>query len=59
MLERLGALGEETMASTLEGVERESVEQMVSKLAVVKDNLRRLIQQQRDADGARGERRYG
>jgi hypothetical protein len=47
------------MASTLEGVERESVEQMVSKLAVVKDNLRRLIQQQRDADGARGERRYG
>lgn len=59
VLERLGALGEETMASTLEGVERQSVEQMVSKLAVVKDNLRRLIQQQRDADGARGERRYG
>ena len=59
MLERLGALGEETMASTLAGVERESVEQMVSKLAVVKDNLRRLIQQQRHADGARGERHYG
>ncbi len=32
---------------------------MVSKLAVVKDNLRRLIQQQRHADGARGERHYG
>ena len=59
VLERLGALGEETMASTLAGVERESVEQMVSKLAVAKDNLRRLIQQQRDADGARGERHYG
>jgi len=59
VLERLGALGEETMASTLAGVERESVEQMVSKLAVVKHNLRRLIQQQRDADGARGERHYG
>jgi len=59
VLERLGALGEETMASTLQGVERESVEQMVSKLAVVKDNLRRLIQQQRHADGARGERHYG
>ncbi len=59
VLERLSALGEETMASTLEGVERETVEQMVSKLAVVKDNLRRLIQQQRDADGARGERHYG
>jgi MarR family transcriptional regulator for hemolysin len=59
VLEQLGALGEETMASTLKGVERESVEQMVSKLAVAKDNLRRLIQQQRDADGARGERHYG
>ena len=59
VLERLSVLGEETMASTLEGVERESVEQMVSKLAVVKDNLRRLIQQQRNADGARGERHYG
>jgi MarR family transcriptional regulator for hemolysin len=59
VLERLSALGEETMASTLEGVERESVEQMVSKLAVVKDNLRRLIQQQRNTAGARGERHYG
>ncbi len=59
VLEGLGALGEETMASALEGVEREAVEQMVSKLAVVKDNLRRLIQQQRDADGARRERHYG
>jgi len=59
VLERLSTLGEETMASTLQGVERESVEQMVSKLAVVKDNLRRLIQQQRHADGARGERHYG
>jgi hypothetical protein len=31
---------------------------MIAKLAVVKDNLRRLIQQ-RGADGAAGERRYG
>jgi MarR family transcriptional regulator for hemolysin len=58
VLERLGVLGEETMAITLEGVGRESVEQMVAKLAIVKDNLRRLIQR-RDADGTRGERRYG
>ncbi len=58
LLERLSVLGEETMAATLTGVERESVEQMVSKLAVVKDNLRRLIQQ-RGADGTAGERRYG
>lgn len=59
VLERLGVLGEETMANTLAGVERESVEQMVSKLAVVKGNLRRLIQQQRDAEATRGEQRYG
>ncbi len=58
VLERLSVLGEETMANTLEGVDRESVEQMVSKLAVVKDNLRRLIAQ-RDAEATRGERRYG
>ena len=57
LLERLGELGEETMASALAGVGRESVEQMISKLAVVKDNLRRLIQQ-RSADGVSGER-YG
>jgi hypothetical protein len=31
---------------------------MITKLAVVKDNLRRLIQQ-RSPDGAAGERRYG
>ncbi len=59
VLERLGTLGEETMASALEGVERESVEQMVSKRAIVKHNVRRLIQPQRDANGVRGERHYG
>jgi MarR family transcriptional regulator, transcriptional regulator for hemolysin len=58
LLERLAILGEETMANTLAGVEPEGVEQMVSKLAVVKDNLRRLIQQ-RGTDGTAGERRYG
>jgi hypothetical protein len=50
-------LGAETMADTLAGVDRSTVEQMISNLAIVKDNLRRLIAQ-RDADG-RGERRYG
>lgn len=58
LLERLGHLGEETMASALAGVEREGVEQMVSKLAVVKGNLRRLIQQ-RSVDDMNGERHYG
>ena len=58
LLERLAVLGEETMANTLAGVESEGVEQMVSKLAIVKDNLRRLIQH-RGSDGTAGERRYG
>ena|ERR1700728_4758539 len=58
LLERLGALGEETMASTLAGVEPKSVAEMVSQLAVVKDNLRQLIQR-RGTDSTAGERRYG
>jgi MarR family transcriptional regulator, transcriptional regulator for hemolysin len=57
LLEQLAALGEETMASTVAGIEREGVEQMVSQLALVKENLRRLIQQ-RHADAVAGERRY-
>jgi MarR family transcriptional regulator for hemolysin len=58
VLERLSTLGEETMADALAGVGGDSVEKMVSELAVVKENLRRLIQQ-RDDDGVAGERRYG
>jgi MarR family transcriptional regulator, transcriptional regulator for hemolysin len=58
LLERLGTLGEETMADTLAGVEGGSIQQMVSELGHVKENLRRLIQQ-RDANSAAGERRYG
>lgn len=58
LLERLAVLGEETMAGALDGIEPGAVEGMVSKLAVVKDNLRRLIQQ-RGTDGTAGERRYG
>jgi len=58
LLERLSVLGEETVAGALAGVERESVELMVSELGVVKENLRRLIQQ-RATDAAAGEQRYG
>src|ERR1700683_2005377 len=57
LLEQLSVLGEETMTDTLAGVDRSGGAQMISNLAVVKDNLRRLIAQ-RDVDG-RGERRYG
>jgi len=58
LLERLSILGEETVAGALAGVEAESVAQMISELSLVRENLRRLIQQ-RDADGTAGERRYG
>jgi MarR family transcriptional regulator for hemolysin len=58
LLERLSELGEETMANTLAGVDSASVKDMVAKLSLVKDNLRRLIQQ-RGADPTSGERRYG
>ena len=57
LLEKLGDLGAEMMATALAGVERESVEQMVAQLAIVKENLRQAIQQR--AAGAAGERRYG
>jgi MarR family transcriptional regulator, transcriptional regulator for hemolysin len=58
LLERLSALGEETMANTLAGVGDESVRGMISKLGLVKENLRRLIQQ-RGTDATHGEQRYG
>jgi MarR family transcriptional regulator for hemolysin len=57
LLKRLAELGEETMTSTLAGIDPESIEKMVSQLALVKENLRRLIQQ-RHADSVAGERRY-
>ena len=45
MLENLGSLGDELMATALNGVQRESVEKMVAQLAIVKENLRQAIQQ--------------
>ena len=58
LLEKLGDLGEELMGTALSGVDRESVERMIEKLGVVKENLRQEIQQ-RTAGDAEGERRYG
>jgi len=57
LLKRLAELGEETMTSSLAGIDPESIEKMVSQLALVKENLRRLIQQ-RHAGPVAGERRY-
>jgi MarR family transcriptional regulator for hemolysin len=60
MLERLGDLGDELMATALAGVQRESVEKMVAQLAIVKENLRQAIQQRNaGAASAGGEQKYG
>jgi len=58
LLEQLGTLGENTMASALEGVASEDIERMVSQLEIVCENLRRLIHR-RNAHTATGERHYG
>jgi MarR family transcriptional regulator, transcriptional regulator for hemolysin len=58
LLDKLGDLGEELMATALVGVERETVERMVGQLGVVKENLRQAIAHRHTGDTA-GERRYG
>ena len=58
LLKQLGVLGEETMAGALAGVPEESIEQMVSQLATVKENLRRLIQPRHGAVAVEA-RHYG
>jgi MarR family transcriptional regulator, transcriptional regulator for hemolysin len=59
LLDRLTDLGEELMTTTLNGVERDSVELMIGKLATVKENLRHAIQQRSSAGETTGEQRYG
>jgi len=58
LLERLGELGEDMMTTTLTGVSRESVEQIVAQLAIVKENLRQAIAQRSAAGSGEGQR-YG
>ena len=58
LLEKLGNLGEDLMATALAGVEPDSVERMIAQLGIVKENLRQAIAQRTTADTA-GERRYG
>ena len=58
LLESLDYLGEEIMTTALTALERESVEEMVAQLAIVKKNLRLAIQQ-RTAGGTREEARHG
>jgi MarR family transcriptional regulator, transcriptional regulator for hemolysin len=45
LLERLGELGEELMATAIAGVDRAAIERMVAQLATVKENLRHAIAQ--------------
>lgn len=56
LLEKLGDLGEELMATALAGVERDSVERMIVQLGIVKENLRQATHQRGTGDA--GERRY-
>lgn len=58
LIEKLGDLGEDLMATALAGVPPDSVERMVAQLGIVKENLRQAIAQRSTADAA-GERRYG
>jgi DNA-binding MarR family transcriptional regulator len=53
LLEKLGELGEDLMATALAGVEPESVERMIAQLGVVKENLRQAVQQRSEAAGKR------
>lgn len=60
LLEQLGDLGNELMATALAGVEREHVELMVAQLAIVKENLRQAIQHKNAAPSPeQGDKRYG
>ena len=45
LLEQLGELGEDTDGDGARGRRRESIEQIVAQLAIVKENLRQAIQQ--------------
>jgi MarR family transcriptional regulator, transcriptional regulator for hemolysin len=58
LLEKLGALGEDLMATALSGVTPDSIEQTIAQLGIVKENLRQAIQHRSDGEAA-GERRYG
>jgi MarR family transcriptional regulator, transcriptional regulator for hemolysin len=58
LLEKLADLGEELMGTALSGVDRESVQHMIEKLGLVRENLRQEIQQ-RTAGDAEGVQRYG
>jgi MarR family transcriptional regulator, transcriptional regulator for hemolysin len=58
LLEKLADLGEELMGTALSGVDRESVQHMIEKLGLVRENLRQEIQQ-RTAGDTEGVQRYG
>jgi len=49
LIERLADLGDEWMATALTGLEREQVETIIARLAVVKENLRQAIKRKTGA----------
>ena len=56
VLDRLAAIGQSMLANALTGIERPAVEEIVSQLATIKENLRHAIQQRNEAVE---EQRYG
>ena len=56
VLDRLAAIGQSMLANALTGIERPAVEEVVSQLATIKENLRHAIQQRNEA---LEEQRYG
>jgi MarR family transcriptional regulator, transcriptional regulator for hemolysin len=44
LLERLGELGEDLMATVLAGIDRDTVKAMLANLSIAKENLRQAIQ---------------
>jgi MarR family transcriptional regulator for hemolysin len=55
LLDRLGELGQELMATALEGVDDAAVAALLAGLSAVKENLRDAVQRRSSAE----ERRYG
>ena len=55
LLECLGELGEELMATALAGIDRATVKQMLANLSIAKENLRQAIHKKTATTAARAE----
>jgi MarR family transcriptional regulator for hemolysin len=58
LIEKLGDLGEELMATAVAGLDASAIERIVGELGAIKNNIRHAIQQ-RAAGAVAGEQNYG